>query len=321
MDFIEKTQGIMLSDIWPPHTINQKQNLYKSMSRIMLDLARHPLEKIGSFTIHNSGEIKLSNRPLTLRLAVLENEDIPTEMPRDRCYSTTDLYLYDLLHCLDLKLRHQPNAVRNKYDAEAQMAVHTILRALLPYYIEKNLRHGPFTFTWTDPHASNIFVDKNYNITSIVDLEWFCSLPTEVQHPPFWLSGHAVDDLDGENEHDFMSVCDDFLEVLAKEEDGLSLASPGFYNNTMREAVKKGMHWFWACVQQPRATYNLFLDHVQPHFAPTHSQEEEAIQFQQIVGPYWTYNAPGFIDRKISERSKYLHQLKFKYGTQTNLSC
>jgi hypothetical protein len=39
----------------------------KSLSLVMLDLARNPLEKIGSFTVYDSGEISLSNRPLTLR--------------------------------------------------------------------------------------------------------------------------------------------------------------------------------------------------------------------------------------------------------------
>jgi hypothetical protein len=101
-----------------------KRNLYKSLSRIMLDLAI-PLDKIGSFTVDDDGQVSLSHRPLTLRLAALENEGIPTQISPKTCYSRTDSYLHDLLHCHDLKLQHQPNSVRSRLDAEGQMAVLT----------------------------------------------------------------------------------------------------------------------------------------------------------------------------------------------------
>lgn len=275
----------------------------------MLDLAC-PLEKIGSFTIHNSGEMSLSNRPLTVRLPLLENEGIPTNIARDRCYSTTDSYIRDLLNCHDLKLKHQPNSVRDKYDAEAQMAVLTIMRALPSHFTQSHLQNGPFHFIWTDPHASNIFVDQQYNITSLPDLEWCCSLPIETQHPPFWLSGHAVDQLEGEKKKEFDDMCLEFLEIFEREDSQHSRPGSGFCTRVMRSALKKNTHWFWASLNQPRATYNLFLDHLQPRFAPTHLEEEKSIQFQRILAPYWTEDSDKFIDQKVLDRQDYLDQLK-----------
>ena len=303
----------MLSDIWPPDTDGQKRNFYRSLSRVMLNLARCPLQKIGSFTIHDTGEMSLSNRPLTARLPLFECEGIPTNIPRGRCYSATDSYIRGLLNCHDMKLKHQPNAVRDKYDAEGQMAVLTIMRALPSHFTLNDLQNGPFCYIWTDPHASNIFVDEQYNITSLPDLEWFCALPIETLHPPFWLSGHAVDGLGGENRKCYDDMCMEFLEIFEREDSQYSVLGSGFCTKVLRNALEKNTHWFWASLNQPRATYNLFLDHLQPLFAPEHLDEDESIRFQHILAPYWIEDANRFIGQKLLDKEGYLNTLRSQY--------
>jgi hypothetical protein len=44
-----------------------------------------------------------------------------------------------------------------------------------------------------DLYQNNIFVDENWYITLLIDLEWACSLPIEMLYPPYWLTGMAVD--------------------------------------------------------------------------------------------------------------------------------
>ncbi|KAK5230864.1 hypothetical protein LTR72_000043 [Exophiala xenobiotica] len=315
VDFVEEEQGIMLSRIWPPETVEQKRNLYRSLSRIMLDLARHPLPRIGSFMIHNSGKMSLSNRPLTKQLPLLESSGVPLSIPRGRTYSATDSYIRDLLDCHDMKLRHQPNAVRDDYDAEGQMAVLTILRAVPSHFTMDRLRHGPFCHIWTDCHKSNIFVNRRYDITCIPDLEWISVLPIEALSPPVWLSGYAVDEIQDEkqkNHHEEM--CTEFLDIFGQEDnDQLSTLKPGFCTRTMKDALEKATHWFWAALNHPRVTYNLFLDHLQPRLAPTQLEGDDCIQFQQILAPYWAPNPSGFIDQKLADRQKYLEDLRAQH--------
>jgi hypothetical protein len=323
MDFIDEKQGTMLSNMWPlgADAIQQKQNLYKSLSRLMLNLA-HPLGIIGSFTIDNDGQVMLGHRPLTLRLAALENEGIPTQISPKTCYSRTDSYLHDLLHCHDLKLRHQPNAVRSKLDAEGQMAVLTIMRSLTADFTQHHLQHGPFIFRLTDLHPSNIFVDQQCNITAVVDLEWSCSLPLETQHPPFWLSGHELDELEGEKTTDFDSMCDEFLEIFEQEDrfgPHDSSLEPGLCTAVMRAALKKKTHWYWTSLNEPRGMYNLFLEHIQPLFAPSHSDGEPAILFQEMIAPYWCTAASAFVQDKVRQLQDYLEQLRAKRLEYSNL--
>lgn len=74
------------------------------------------------------------------------------------------------------------------------MATIVILKALRSHFMDRTLRDGPFYLHLTDCHECNIFVDDGFNITAIVDLEFACSLPIELQHPPLWLCGLEIDD-------------------------------------------------------------------------------------------------------------------------------
>lgn len=195
IDYIEEADGKMLSTTWEEqrHDKNRRTNLFRGLSLIMLTLGKIPLPRIGSFTMDDSGVISLTNRPLRFQLHQLENEGIPTGINKDTTYFATESYLLDVLACHESHLVHQPNAVNDEKDCRSQMATIATMRTVLPHFVRRDLRHGPFLFTLTDLHQSNIFVDNDWNVTYLIDLEWACSLPVEMQHPPYWLTSQAVD--------------------------------------------------------------------------------------------------------------------------------
>ncbi|EEP77962.1 predicted protein [Uncinocarpus reesii 1704] len=269
MDYIDSSQGQLLSSVWPDarHDEELRHNFFKSLSRIILSLGRTPLPRIGSFTLSNDGVLSLTNRPLTLRLPALENEGIPTDIPRDLTYITVDSYLADILRCHDARLKLQPNAVNDQYDAEGQMAVLTIMRALP--LTRRDLRHGPFVFHLTDLHPGNIFVDGQCNIIAVVDLEWGCSLPVEMVSLPYWLTGRYVDMLTGDALDRFNAMRETFMAVFAQEEQSYCNRDP-----TDEQSRTMIMKRAWEI-----GTYNLFHHHLQPIFAPEQcidADEEDA---------------------------------------------
>lgn len=220
MDYIVSTDTAMLSEFWGKLRLDQKRrtNLFRGLSRIILSLAQHPFDRIGSLKIDNDGSIKHTNRPLTLRLHHLENESVPTNIDRDLTFPTSDDYFMDLLSYHDSRLRHAPNLIQNNADGEAQLSTLTIMRALLPHFFYRELRRGPFVLTWTDLHQSNLFVDSDWNIKSLVDLEWTCSLPVEIIHPPYWLTNYTVDQLYLEKYLDaFSEAYSEFINILKKK--------------------------------------------------------------------------------------------------------
>jgi len=97
----------MLSKSWEEkrQDKSRRTNLFRDLSRIILSLGRIPLARIGSFTLDNTGVLSLSNRPLTLRLQILENRGISINMTRENTYTAVEPYILDLLAYHDSRLR------------------------------------------------------------------------------------------------------------------------------------------------------------------------------------------------------------------------
>ncbi|PGG99399.1 hypothetical protein GX51_06333 [Blastomyces parvus] len=104
------------------HDIKLPTNLSGDLSRILLSLSQIPLQQLGSFIIDCNGFLRLANLPLSIETQQLENEKIPTNIPRDYTYSTVESYLMDMLAIHDSHLQNQPNAVNNLEDCASQMS-------------------------------------------------------------------------------------------------------------------------------------------------------------------------------------------------------
>ncbi|PSS16501.1 hypothetical protein M430DRAFT_50880 [Amorphotheca resinae ATCC 22711] len=315
MDYIEDADGRMLSESWEElhHDPNRRTTLFRDMSRIILALGQLPMPRIGSLTIDNRGVLSLTNRPLTCQLQIMENGGIPTNIDRNLTYSNTGTYLLDLLAYHDSRIRYQPNSIRDEFDGRAQMATLVMMRALLPNFVSRDLRHGPFVFSLTDLHQSNILVDSDWRIKCLIDLEWACSLPIEMQHPPCWLTGRAIDELqEGEHLEAFTRMHTEFLDAFEKEERLLSPTKHGalYRTNIMRTGWKIGNFWYFHALESPKGIYNLFFQHIQPRFAPSHNQTV----FDRIVAPYWATDADEVIASKIKDFEVYTHQLQKAFG-------
>ncbi|KAJ0419620.1 hypothetical protein BJY00DRAFT_302025 [Aspergillus carlsbadensis] len=301
MDHVGSTDAVMLSETWNQlrHDPKRSTNLFRGLSKMLLSMAESPFDRIASLTIDNQGMIQHTNRPLTLRLHHLENKSVPTNIDRDLTYSTTDSYVMDLLSCHDSRLRYAPNSVQDKADGAAQLANLTIMRALLPHFSDRKYRRGPFIMTLTDLHQSNLFVDADWNIKCLVDLEWTCSLPVEMLHPPYWLTSRGVDQLyKGEHLNAFCEIHAEFMDPGTT----LGLAS------IMRKGWEIGSFWYFHALETPKGLYNIFLDHIQPKFAKL--DNAAIVEFERTISPYWAPDVHEFLDGKIKDTEIYEGRLR-----------
>ncbi|KIM93093.1 hypothetical protein OIDMADRAFT_46378 [Oidiodendron maius Zn] len=321
IDYIEETDGKMLSTSWEEqrHDKCRRTNLFRGLSRIMLILGKVPLPRIGSFTMGNDGVISLTNRPLRFQLHQLENEGIPTGIDRDTTYITTESYLFDVLACHDSHLTHQLNAVNDEDDCRSQMAALATMRAVLPRFIRQDLRRGPFLFSLTDLHQSNIFVDDEWNIKYLIDLEWACSLPVEMQHPPYWLTSQTVDGLVDDHLTLFEKTYREFLDAFAHEEALLLLpgqeqqAASLLRTHTMKRGWEDGNFFYFLALDSISGLYGLFIQHIQERF----DYHVKYDVFRRVVSPYWRSKSDQFIATKIQQKSEYDKRLKDMFGRQT----
>ncbi|TAQ88602.1 hypothetical protein B7494_g3062 [Chlorociboria aeruginascens] len=309
------TNGSMLSSSWKTlcHDKTRRSNLFRGLARITLSLNKSPLPRIGSLTLNHQGVITLANRPLTLQLQTLENENIPSAISRSSTYSTVDLYLLDLLMCHNNRIHHQPNSIHDQNDGHQQLAALTIMHAILPHFIRRNYRHGPFVFTFTDLHQSNIFVDDKWHITGLIDLEWACSLPIELQGPPYWLSGRAADDIEhGEPLETFGRIVTEYLEAFEQEEK-IMVGGALYQTPIMKKCWESGSFWYFEALNSPKGLFRIFNEHVQRLFCLEHCSMRT---FDRIVAPYWSFGAVKVIERKIEQEEMYKNQLREAFETK-----
>ncbi|KMP09532.1 hypothetical protein CIRG_09702 [Coccidioides immitis RMSCC 2394] len=282
-----------------PHTEVQTRNLYRSISKIMISLAKISQPRIGSWTIDNDGRISLSIRPMYCHLHQLENYAIPSGIPRNMTYTGADGFYLDLLTGHDNRLRHQANAAFDEADARGQAKDLVLMRALLHLFTDRHLHNSPFVMQLADMHASNIFVDEDWNIKHVVDLEWACCLPLGNLLPPFWLTGQSVDGLDGPEYEQFKACYEQFTTIFEQEETDTPLHHKGsFYSRAkvMKRALDDGQNWYLNALQTPKGLFNLFRTHLQPFF-----DEVPKESLRAAVSPYWT---PGMTSNSSIVESK-----------------
>ncbi|KAJ9253462.1 hypothetical protein DTO207G8_4195 [Paecilomyces variotii] len=310
----------MLSSTWRQKRDDPglRSNLFRDLSRILLSVSQLSLPKIGSLVIDDCGFLQLSNRPLSLEIQDLENERIPTHIARDYTYCTVESYIMDILGAHDSRLIHQPNAINDSGDYMYQASALTAMRAILPSFFRREFCRGPFALSFTDIHPSNIFVDENWHITALVDLEWACARPVELIRTPTWLTNQAADEIaEMPDEYDKMRA--EFVEILRAEEDRSEFT--GLVGNNletrlsaiMKKGWESGTFWYSLALASPTGLFSVFYKQIQPRFLRYCRGDDDSDAFHQVMPWYWSQDFVRIGARKLSDKKEYDIQLKEEF--------
>ncbi|KAM0439598.1 hypothetical protein ACHAPT_000690 [Fusarium lateritium] len=197
-----------------------------------------------------------------------------------------------------------PNAVLDDADCRGQMAIQTILRTLSHHYIKRERRHGPFILQLTGFHASNIFVDEEWNITCLIDLEWICSQPIEMLSVPYWLVGHSIEDIQGEQFREFDQIRQEFMEIFSQEEQRMPMAYGVSLAGAMHEAWEPKGVWFWYCIDSVNGMLYLVADHLCPRFAVSMGPKVEG-----VMASFWCDEVDKVDEKKVEDLKGYEEEL------------
>lgn len=277
--------------------------MFRSLPRISLSMNAIPQQRLGTFRLQDDDTVTLSNRPLNMYVHMLENEGIPSGIPRDRTYAEADGYLSDLLSLQDAKLRGQPNALFDVEDGQRQLAASAGMRTLMHHFIDPETRQGPFYLTLTDLSQNNIFVDEQWNATSIIDLEWAHTMPAEMQGPPYWLTSKSIDGFYEQEDRDNFNTAVNEYPTVYEEEEAQRNSGSNKQAMAQRRTWHSGGFWFFRAATVPKAMYNLFNWHIQPLFNEAHPDESI---FDEVFYFYWGRRASEFVNSKLQERERYV---------------
>lgn len=164
----------------------------------------------------------------------------------------------------------------------------------------------------TDLHPSNILVDHDWHVTCLIDLEWACSQPAEMLHPPHWLTNRGVDEITGEHLVSYEERHKEFVSALDAEEK--SRGSDTRYADTMRTGWNTGGFWYFGAIESLSGLYNLFIQHIQPIYGTTAVKDWK--EFDRLVAPYWAPGSSEFINGKVKEREDYQEQIMEVFRSQ-----
>lgn len=310
LEHVGSKNSQMLSNTWEQYRTDtpQRQRLFRGMARLMLSLARIPQPHIGSFQFHDDCSITLTNRPLISSIMILENDGTPRTIQRSYTYPSTEPFISDLFNFHDRRLLSHPNAIYDRQNCYGEMAAKVLLRALAHHYVRQDQRNGPFFLQLDDFHASNIFVDDDWNMTCLIDLEWVSALPVEKMAVPYWLTGCAIDEIRGERLVEFDTARKEFMDIFEEEERKVTAEHRLSLSQIMRETWNSGGTWFWYSLTSINAMYLLSYDHILPKFSPLSITEEEVLQ--ELLSRFWSHDAADVVQRKVADLEKYEAELE-----------
>ncbi|KAM0245153.1 hypothetical protein ACHAQJ_010641 [Trichoderma viride] len=264
---------------------------------------------IGSFQFVESGVITLTNRPLTSSIVTLENEGAQRTIQSNQVYHSTEDFVVDTLKLHDNAFISNPNAACDDEECYSHMAARASLRAVSHHYIRREQRNGPYFLQFTDLTRSNIFVDDDWNITCLLDLEWISALPVEMISVPYWLSGcDKIDGLTGEDLTKFMAVRREFMHQFKQEEDEMKME----HDTSLTAAINHGWTsrslWFWYTMNTGSTTlYPIVKRYIYGSFSVG---ENDADKTAGVLSALWRHDSAIIARKKRDDYSGYIHELE-----------
>lgn len=201
-------------------------------------------------------------------------------------------------------MQHQPNSVLDRDDGISQLSALVGLRAILPRHFNIHQNHEQFVMNFTDLHQSNIFVDENWNITRVIDLEFAYSCPIELVQVPHWLSGRGVDQLYGPHLEEFQILHDQFVDVVAGRE--RAKQQNDALSQRLREDWSSGRIWYTMALGSLDALPSLFAQHLQGRYFQKWQFETHAWPLAQL----WTENVSKFLEMKVDGMQEYKDKVR-----------
>ena len=129
---------------------------------------------------------------------------------------------------------------------------------------------------------------------------------------PYWISGHAIDEIGEEAIIDhYRARREDFMCILDREELSQSerTGQPAFLGETMRLAWQTGACWFAHCLDSVDAMYPLFDQHLRRRFTSFSLTEN----MERLISRFWMEGVDDLVETKLSQRAEYLSRLTEKF--------
>ncbi|EGX93296.1 Protein kinase-like domain [Cordyceps militaris CM01] len=309
IEMIPFQRGAILSETWQEKRDDARlQNLQRDLARVMVSLSRVRLPRIGTFRLDNDGYLRLDNRPITVDSTMHENDGLSPTISRRTTFSSVRDFILSQLAIFETRFLEQPNSALDEFEAWPQMGSLAIAKLALPQLYRDDLCNGPFVCCLTDLHQSNIFVDEDWNITCIIDLEFACSWPAEFVQTPYWLDAKFLNDI---NPTDFAARHVEFTAHIRHEEEAQQPRDLGTepLSSIMQRSWDSGMVWVPLALKHPATFTQIFEKHILKSCFDYPVDELDNGAYMRFCSRIFRRNSRQLIDRKLDDGARYMKRL------------
>jgi hypothetical protein len=223
---------------------------------------------------------------------------------QDATSTSADSFVQDMLAYQDNRLRHQPNSILGRPDGIFQLSALAALRALQPVFWRQHVQNDILVLTLPDLHQSNIFVDDDWNIVSVIDFEFAPVQPQQMVGVPHWLSGKGVDELVGPDLDEYKELHDRFVEILGEEETARQQGHT--FSQRLRDDWHTGKLWYNAALRSSNAFPLVSEQYLQPRFYPNFDPDVEGMALMRL----WGQDCEEFIAAKLQDKTQYEERVR-----------
>ncbi|KHN96096.1 phosphotransferase enzyme family protein [Metarhizium album ARSEF 1941] len=174
-------------------TAAQRDNLYKSLAQVYIQLRRLEFPAIGRLASSPRG-FQVCRRALTIDVNGLQIEGLNPFATQASYHAGNDT-LDSANEYIAMRLQISWNAFLNsRNNIEPGMAASVLYHLqLFCKHVEKwkdaTLDRGPFVLAHGDLGPQNLIVDDSLEIRAVIDWEWSRVIPLQLFTPPLWLTG------------------------------------------------------------------------------------------------------------------------------------
>ncbi|UNI17472.1 hypothetical protein JDV02_003812 [Purpureocillium takamizusanense] len=184
------------------------------------------------------------------------------------------------------------------------------------YFMSADTQNGPYLLQLTDLHQRNVFVDDDWNVTCLIDLEWISALPVEMVSVPYWITTCSIDGIIDDEYDTFDKARRAFLAIM--DEEAANIPAQQQHNVKITSAMRcawesKGV-WFWACLRSINAWLFVFEDHILPKF----STDRGLIADVRQVSTFWQENikVDTIVEAKVDDEERYQAEFRSLFDSE-----
>lgn len=256
------------------------------MAGILVELSKCRFTHIGGLTLEKPRNWRIGKRPFTLNMnsLVAQGNCPPSALP-ECAFSTANDYFTALANMHIDHLKTQRNdAIDDEEDCRKKyVARYLFLRIARNFSTIHNC--GPFPLFCDDLRPSNVIVNTDLNVCSVIDWEYCYAAPVELTCcSPWWLLLARPDDWKGGLEvflEQYLPRQQLFLMALREHEDVMiqqgDLSESQRLSGDMAQSLHNGQFWFCLAATSSFEFDDIYWRFIDPlHYGQFNSIEDRA---------------------------------------------